>query len=884
MIRFLWYVVCLLLVAHTSNGQYKRELRNGWQCVRADKTPGTGYGMLRGVPIPGSMPAVVPGTVLTTMLHNKLIPDPMYGYNIAQIPDIYDTGRAFYTYWFVTDFKEHAMGNERVFLTLRGVNYACEIYVNGWTVNSEKAEGMYLRHRFDITQYVAKDGNNRLAILVRPPYVVGKPNGGQGGDGTIARNVTNQYVAGWDWIQPIPDRNTGIWDKVTVEKVYGVDITDVHVVTHVPGARIAADTNQAPAMVTVKVRLHNAEIKAVTGTLQYQLGGAMVNCPVTLQHGDSVVVLPVQTIRLPKLWWPNGMGPQHLYPLKVQFVYENGSYADVEQCYIGLRELTTRWNNTTQSREIWVNGQRMFVKGGNRILSDAMLRFSPQRYDAEVRYHRDMHLNMIRVWGGGITERPEFYEACDKYGLLVFQDLWVSGDCNGRWYDPLKADDTTTRRNYPDNHKLWLASAADQITMLRNHPSLAIWCGGNEIRPAADILKVLRDSLLPALDPGRCFFEYSNHDSMSLRAHDGPYTIQPDTFFWAHKSWGFNSEVGSVGMGDIESLKRFLPDSSLNIPRYDAASRKWVADPAWRFHKYYSYDSSVYAYGTPQSVKEFAAHAQLVNYNQYRALMEGTRAHMWNWYTGVLEWKTQNPWTAMVGQMYDVYLDPNACMNGMATGAKPLHVMYNPITKNIMVANDRHETVRTGLRITTFKTDGTTASDISVDSIYTIPPDTCIDLMHFAGTPVNGGFLKLGIAGSGNNNADENMYWMPDERGSYRWLQNLPPAAMQLHAYAWAPHKELIVLYIDMDPGSMAFFTRVSVVDKKTKKRVSPYFMSDNYFTIADGAGRKTVEIRYDADYAIPENRGEVLICIEGWNTGKRYIEIQSELPQELTK
>jgi mannosylglycoprotein endo-beta-mannosidase len=85
-----------------------------------------------------------------------------------------------------------------------------------------------------------------------------------------------------------------------------------------------------------------------------------------------------------------------------------------------------------------------------------MLRLSDARYDAEVRFHRDMNLNLIRVWGGAMIERPEFFEACDKYGMLVFQDLWGSGDCNGRWTDPMKADDQWTRRKYPDDHGLFL--------------------------------------------------------------------------------------------------------------------------------------------------------------------------------------------------------------------------------------------------------------------------------------------------------------------------------------------------------------------------------------------------------------------------------------------
>ena len=221
-----------------------------------------------------------------------------------------------------------------------------------------------------------------------------------------------------------------------------------------------------------------------------------------------------------------------------------------------------------------VNGQKIFIKGGNWIISDAMLRFTPERYDAEIRYHRDMNLNLIRIWGGALVERPEFYEACDRYGMLVFQDFWMSGDCNGRWLDPMKKEDQWTRRNYPDNHSLFLECAADMVKMVRNHPSLAIWCGGNEIAPPDDILTVLRDSIIAKLDGTRIFFDFSNTEKMSLNTiggnGDGPYSIQPLSVFWNHKTWPFNSEVGSVGVGDYESLKRFMPEKNMdwNLVQY----------------------------------------------------------------------------------------------------------------------------------------------------------------------------------------------------------------------------------------------------------------------------------------------------------------------------
>jgi len=97
---------------------------------------------------------------------------------------------------------------------------------------------MFLRQSFNITKFLAKDGNNRLAVIVYPPYTVGNANGGQGGDGTIAKNVSLQYTAGWDWIRPIRDRNTGIWDKVYIEKTGKVNLKDPHIITLVPEKRM----------------------------------------------------------------------------------------------------------------------------------------------------------------------------------------------------------------------------------------------------------------------------------------------------------------------------------------------------------------------------------------------------------------------------------------------------------------------------------------------------------------------------------------------------------------------------------------------------------------------------------------------------------------------
>ena len=608
---------------------------------------------------------------------------------------------------------------------------------------------------------------------------------------------------------------------------------------------------------------NTSDTATLSGVLQYELEGKKVSVKVRLEpQAVQVVDFPELTIDSPRLWWPNGYGPQNMYSIKVKFLVNGKTLSDEEQVSFGIREIKTVWNKKTNSREIRVNGQKIFIKGGNRILSDELLRFSKDRYDAELRFHRDMNLNLIRVWGGGITERPEFYDACDKYGLLVMQDFWVSGDCNGRWDDPLKLEDTNTRRLYPDDHRLFVESLEDQVKMLRNHPSLALWCGGNEIRPVKDVLDALRDTLLPELDGTRYLFEFSNDDSMSLNGGDGPYTIQSVNYFWEHRSFPFNSEEGSIGVGDNESLERFIPEGNRVAPFYDAVTHKWIADSVWQYHKYSSYDSSVEVYGHPADMADFAKKAQLVNYDQYRALIEGASAHMWDWYTGTIIWKTQNPWTAMVGQMYDVYLDPNACLYGLQEGSKPLHIMYDPIHKSVMVVNNAFKIQR--LKIVAKSCD-IKGHERLLDTEYVTTPQTAAKTYHHFGRALDslgikeGSFLSLSLYDSASNDLiDENLYWLPDAHGNYTGLQHMPKAQIRASDMQVGGGSASVTIS-NPAGGPVAFFIRLSLVDPKTKKRILPVFYDNNYISVLPGE-QKTVKMEYTPQQTEPQ------ISIEGWN------------------
>ena len=851
------------------------ELNSGWKCTPVSNVKSGGEKLSDpSFILSGWLPATVPGTVLTTQLNNRFVPDPFWGMNNKKIPDIYSTGRDYYTYWFVKDFKEKVTSaEEQVWLHFRGVNYGCNIYLNGYKVNSETHFGMFLRQTYNVTSLLKKDGNNRLAVIVYPPDPVGNPNGGQGGDGTIARNVSHQYPAGWDWIQPVRDRNTGIWDKVMVEKTIAINLKNPHIITLVPGKRFP-DQPQQPVIIKASAEIENPSGSIKSGVLQYNLNGNIIKKKVTLQPKSTTEVnLPDFSMSNPELWWPNGYGKQFLYKMKFEFVSTSKQVLDSESLQVGVREIQTSWNDNTHSRQVMVNGQKVFIRGGNWIVSDAMLRFTDARYDAEIRFHRDMNLNLIRIWGGALTERPEFYNACDKYGLLVFQDFWTSGDCNGRWADPMKKEDQLTRLKYPDDHHLFIKSVTDQVKMIRNHPSLAFYCGGNEIIPPEDIYAAMKDSVLPSLDGTRYFFSYSNSDSMSYNSiggnGDGPYTIQPPGLFWEKRTFPFNSEVGNVGTGDYESLERFIPEENMVVPQYATGK----IDSVWKYHKDIGYGSFIDAYGKPTDVRDFAFKAQLVNYDQYRALIEGFSAHAWDWYTGVIIWKTQNPWTALRGQMYDCYLDPNAGLYGLHIAGEQLHVMCNPVDGMVMIVNNSfhawHDVI---LQLKAIDLNGKDSllnqvlceiSPASVQKCFSMKK--MVDKLR----EKQGLFLSVRLFTARQDLLSDNLYWLPDSLGNFSGLQTMQQAHIKSEVRK-AGEGKIEVFISNPAIGPVAFFNRISLVNNETKKRILPVFYSNNYISVLPGE-RKTIAI----EYAPSEVKEKVSVSIAGWNVKEQYLPVR---------
>jgi hypothetical protein len=847
----------------------KTVLHSGWLARRANEVLHDGNN-LTSAPFDanGWMKARVPGTALTTLLENNVFPAPEFSMNNNLIPDIYETGNEFYTFWFIRPFRlEMPPSDERqVWLNFRGINYKADVFLNGKRLNTNTHEGMFLRQSYLITPYLKPDGDNLLAVIVYPPDYPGNPNGGQGGDAMIARNVTMQFTPGWDWIQPVRDRNTGIWDEVSLTVAGAVRVQNPYITTRVPGVR-TPEGQQKDAYLAGTVELENTSAVPQTGVLTCETNGIRQTYQLSLAPKErKLVQLKEQTIRNPRLWWVNGLGEQNLYDIKFTFEI-NKKTSDSRSLRYGIREISSAKDPDTGGRVFYINGQPVYITGGNYIASDWLLRLSPERYRAEIRYHAEMNLRMIRVWGGALLERPEFYEACDEYGLLVFQDLWGSGDCNGAWKDPTKRESRQRRWEYPDNHSLFLASVEDQVKMIRNHPSLCLWCGGNEWSLAGDIDEILKKELFPRLDPNRLYISYSTDTTFTRNTiggvGDGPYGIQEPEWFFTFRSTPFNPEAGSVGSPEVESMRMMMTEQELSV-----IPKGRHVHPAWQYHKDLGYGDHLERYGNVPDIETYCKYAQAVNYDQYRSFMEGRASRMWEWYTGILIWKTQNPWTSLRGQMYDWFLDVNASFYGTRKGCEPLHPQYNLESKRVEIVNSALGKHSLTVIARLYKPDGSLIREQSeslvispnqVKRLFSIPTPEGIDGIYF---------LKLILEENGKPITD-NIYWLTSRPKDYTGLAALPRTTPVATAAIEATGDGGYLATVRLRATErISFFNRIKVFDKATGERILPVHYSDNYLTLMPGDER---EIAVQIPATLPKER--IKIVIDSWTADRLTVQ-----------
>jgi hypothetical protein len=874
-------------------------LAGGWCLAEAPRVKDEGDAVSRpGYPTDGWLRAVVPGTVLTTLVERGVYPDPDYGLNNLAIPETLNKQ----DYWYRTEFTPPASTKGRRFtITFDGVNYSGVVWLNGRRLG--EVRGAFARGEFDATGVLVPGRANALAVLVSPPPHSGIPHEesikagpGPNGGAMCLDGPTFICTEGWDWIPGVRDRDTGLWQGVSLKATGPVRVGDVHVVTRLP----LPDTTRAA--VTISVPLTNGAGRAVAGVLEAAFEGVAVRRRLTVAPGQTEVVLsppdfPQLKLSRPRLWWPNGYGRPELYHLRVSFT-DAVCESDSRALRFGVRELSyeltlldtagrlrrveytpasaagehvvnVSHEGIVESAEGWVasfmpgeessaavraledrraspflvvrvNGVRISCRGGNWGLDDSRKRVSRERLEPYFRLHRDAHLNMIRNWCGQSTEEV-FYDLADEYGLLVWNDFWLS---------------TQDWNLEPTDPALFLANAREVILRFRNHPSVAVWCGRNEGVPPPLINNGL-DELIRTLDGTR----YYSPNSRSVNLQDsGPWHYGDAFKFFTTRGRGFSTELGLPSPPSADALRAMLP-----------ASDWWPPDDAWAYHDWHSKsggdthyftDALAEELGAPASLEDFERKAQLLTYVSHRAMFEGFNAHLWEPNTGRLMWMSQPAWPSTEWQLYASDYSTDGAYFGVKKACEPLHVQLDQPDLDITLVNNTTRALD-GLRVSA-RVLSVSGEEISAREERASAPAAAASKLFRLQLPRQADegvvFVKLELKDGGGRVLAENFYWQAARKGGYLKLNGMAEAVVACSARLTrgAGAARVEVDLTNRGPG-VALAAQVVLRDAASRARVLPAYASDNFVSLLPGERRViTVEA--------PATAGRLEVELKGWN------------------
>lgn len=445
----------------------------------------SGYWQVRQADTPNWLPACVPGGVHTDLMAAGKLPDPFFGTNEEQVQWVAEKNWEYRRFFYP---NPSILRQDRIWLFCAGLDTLAEVRLNGKILG--QTDNMFRAWRWEVKSLL-KEGENRLEILFRSPvaYIRARERVKRmGGDmsmgirgGPHLRKTPSHF--GWDWGPRLPC--IGIWQEIRLEGASRGKLGDIRF-----------DQEHAPGVVTLTARIQcelweqDDAWPDERHTLRLRITGPdrqvwQLDAPARPQSNMTV------TIAGPQLWWPNGYGPQPLYNVEIELLGNEEELIDSRAHTLGLRTIELREGNEApqpvdgtrgeqpepggENREphkscftFIINGRPIFCKGSNWIPADSFpARITPERVESLVRAAALANHNMLRVWGGGYYESDHFYDLCDRYGILVWQDFQFACALY-----PL--DDAT----YLNNVRL---EVIDAVRRLRHHTSLVLWCGNNEI-------------------------------------------------------------------------------------------------------------------------------------------------------------------------------------------------------------------------------------------------------------------------------------------------------------------------------------------------------------------------------------------------------------------
>ena len=577
----------------------------------------------------------VPGSVYSFLLDNNLMDDPYYRQNELSATPLME-----YDYTFSRSFSFDKAVNGKVLLCCDGLDTICDIYLNGRAV--AHTQNMHRSYEFDVTSFLKDENTISLVFgsanrFFKEAYARDPQ---WGNDDTLVgfNHLRKSFcMSGWDWGPRLPD--AGIWRDIYLLVVDSDRIEDVRILQRHDAGRVWVTANVSTECKTAEIKV---SITAPDGTV--------TEIPANSEY----------EIKNPLLWWPNGLGEQPLYGVTVSLI-ENGVEVDRSEKSIGLRTLKLIREKDEYGISFCheVNGIRFFAMGADYIPEDAILsRITPARTEKLLHQCKDCNFNAIRVWGGGNYPNDDFFDSCDRLGLVVFFDLMIA--C----------------ATFPDNKELtdeFAAEVRQNLTRIRHHACMAVISGNNEcettVNPAKPLTRIslkyleVYEELLPSIVGEVCSEIPYVPSSPSSCGHfiDPQNENVGDTHYWQvwHGDEPFSeyrkhyfrylSEFGFESFPDEKTINSFTLPSDRNVfsrvmemhQRCKGANKKIIA-----------YLSQTYRYPTDFGTLIYAS--QLLQAEAMRYAVEHLRRNRGRC-MGALYWQLNDVWPVASWASIDYY-------------------------------------------------------------------------------------------------------------------------------------------------------------------------------------------------------------------------------------
>ena len=913
-----------------ANSDSQWTLAAGWTMIPAPKITADG----REISQPNFktnewMSATVPGTAITTMVDRGIYPDPDYGLNNLDIPESLNKQ----DYWYRVEFRLPRQARDRrLTLTFEGINYAASVWLNGQALGSIK--GAFIRGVFDVTSVAKADGVNVLAVRVSPPPHPGIPQeqsikGGPGENGGIMCLDGPTFVAteGWDWIPAIRDRDTGIWQPVTLTATRTVKIGDAQVVTSLP----LPDTSRADVEITVP--LENDSATPANGTLKAIFGDTSVTKQLTVPPGKSSVTLSPKefsqlSVEHPRLWWPNGYGKPDLYTLHLSFT-DGTTQSDAKDVRFGIREITyelslfdstghlrrLEYSPTTARekseqvvdvrhqamREIpaadpfpsafppeWKDGWKSWVAslipGEEKSPSIKMLD------DTLAAPYLVVRVNGVRIaarggnWGMDDSrkrvsrERLEPYFRLHRDAHLNIIRNWVGQNTEEVFYDLADEyglmvwnDFWESTQNYnveAEDPALFLDNVRDTILRFRNHPSILVWCGRNEGVPQPIINEGIID-LVRTLDGTRYYFPSSNQVNLQ---NSGPYKYMDPTLYYTTLNHGFSVETGTPSFSTLESFRSWIPKED-----------QWPIDDVWAYHDWHASGNGEMApfmaqmqaeFGAPTSLEDFDSKAQMLDYVDHRAIFEGMNAHLWTPNSGRLLWMTQPAWPSNTWQILNSDYDTQSSFYGVKKACEPLHVQLDLSNYDVAIVNTTND-AHSGLTVIADVYSLDNKLRMHHEEKRDAPADVTTEVFKLDLAPLLASeqivLVNLELRDTSGQIVSRNLYWLGTQNSSYRRLNHLGAATLSATAKSMRTGDNLRIQVELRNTGTVASLeNKITLVNAGDGLRILPAYYTDNYVSLLPGESRE-IEIEYPAKSAT----GAAQLTLRGWNLPQQTIAVK---------